>query len=266
MRAFGFTQKKFIGLTATGRHRHLATWLSTVFQILRTGRVSQDQWDGFLKEYTRILDWSGLDLPAAPPGSGDTQFRLAWLSDAIHFHRTAAGRVIRDADMAGTMITGDRAHPVPRPPAMTYQVALDGLRSLFNIGSILRSCEAAGIKTVILGNCPGSEDPRVAKTAMGALISEEKTEDLAPVLAEKKARGFTLIGVDTLEDSQPCHRVDWPDRAVLVFGNEEYGIAPHLLPIMDRFVHIPMFGMKNSLNVANAASVVLFQAVFSFTS
>lgn len=64
--------------------------------------------------------------------------------------------VVRDPDMAGTMITGDRKHPAPDPPPMTYQVALDGLRSLFNIGSIFRSCEAAGVRTVILGNCPGS--------------------------------------------------------------------------------------------------------------
>jgi len=266
MRTFGFTQKKFTGLTDPGRHRHLAAWLTAVFQTLRTGRVCPDQWGWFLREYEGILGWIDLDLPGGSPGGDNIPACLAWLSDAVHFHRTAAGMVIRDADMALTMITRDRKRPVTDPPPMTYLVALDGLRSLFNIGSILRSCEAAGVKTVILGNCPGSEDPRVAKTAMGARIAEEKTEDLASVLIKKKAMGFTIIGVDTLEGSRPCHRVDWPARAVLVFGNEEYGIAPHLLPMMDLFVHIPMFGTKNSLNVANAASVILFQAVFSFIS
>lgn len=266
MHSFGFTQKKFTGLTAQGRHRHLITWLTAVFQTLRTGRISQGQWDRFLREYAGILGWAGLDLPGGPPGTDSIPACLAWLSDAIHFHRTAAGMVVRDADMTRTMITGDRAHPGTAPPPMTYEVALDGLRSLFNIGSIFRSCEAAGVNTVILGNCPGSEDPRVAKTAMGARVREEKTGDLAAVLAEKKAMGFTLIGVDTLEGSRPCHRIEWPARAVLVFGNEEYGIASHLLPVMDWFVHIPMFGAKNSLNVANAASVILFQAVFSLTS
>ena len=266
MRSFGFTQKKFTGLTEQGRHRHLAAWLTTVFQTLRTGRIRQDQWDQFLFDYEGILGWADLELPGRIPGNDSVPQRLAWLSDAIHFHRTAEGRVIRDADMTRTMITGDRAHPENPPPAMTYQVALDGLRSLFNIGSILRSCEAAGIKTVILGNCPGSEDPRVAKTAMGAQVVEEKTQDLTAVLEEKKACGFTLIGVDTIEGSRPCYNVEWPEKAVLVFGNEEYGIAPHLIPVMDVFVHIPMFGAKNSLNVANAASVILFQAVFAFIS
>jgi tRNA(Leu) C34 or U34 (ribose-2'-O)-methylase TrmL len=266
MHSFGFTQKKFTRLTGPGRHRHLAAWLTANFQALRTGRVCPDQWKQLLREYSTILSWAGLDLPKPCPGGQDIPACLAWLSDAIHFHRIAAGMVIRDPDMAQTMITGDRAVSAPPPPAMTFQVALDGLRSLFNIGSILRSCEAAGIKTVILGNCPGSEDPRVAKTAMGARVSEEKTEDLAAVLAEKKAEGFTLIGVDTLEGSRPCHELDWPARAVVVLGNEEYGIAPHLLPVMDHCVHIPMFGAKNSLNVANAASIILFQAVFSFIS
>jgi tRNA G18 (ribose-2'-O)-methylase SpoU len=46
-----------------------------------------------------------------------------------------------------------------------------------------------------------------------------------------------------------------------VFGNEEYGMAAHLLPLMDDLVHIPMFGTKNSMNVANAAGVVIFQAM-----
>ena len=276
MRSFGFTRKKFDGLTEQGRHRHAAAWLTEVFQSLRTGRTSSETWQQFVTEYASVLEWMGLAMPAGPLASpsvslteqNETRARLAWLSDAIHRHRTGAGMVIRDPDLAATMVIGDRQIPAAEPPPMTYQVALDGLRSLFNIGAIFRTCEAAGVSTLILGNCPGREDPRVRKTAMGTheRIREEKTEDMAAALMEKKKHGFMVIGVETIEGSLPCHRFAWPDKAVLVFGNEEYGIAPHLLPVMDGFVHIPMFGMKNSLNVANAVSAVLFQAVFSLIS
>ncbi len=50
---------------------------------------------------------------------------------------------------------------------------------------------------------------------------------------------------------------------MLVFGNEEYGISSHVMPMVDAIVHIPMFGKKNSLNVANAVAVILFQIVLS---
>jgi 23S rRNA (guanosine2251-2'-O)-methyltransferase len=53
---------------------------------------------------------------------------------------------------------------------------------------------------------------------------------------------------------------------VVVFGNEEYGISSHVMPMVDDIVHIPMFGRKNSLNVANAVAVILFQIALSASS
>lgn len=246
----------------------MAAWLQDCFQTLRTGRVSSQQWQRFALEYATVLSWMGIALARPLPADTNVPECLAWVSDAIHSHRTGAGMVVRDHHMTRTMITGDRYAPAAEHPAMDYQVALDGLRSLFNIGAIFRTCEAAGVSTIILGNCPGGEDPRVRKTAMGAhqRISEEKTGDLAQTLLEKKKAGFAVIGMETVERSVPCHKFFWPPKAVLVFGNEEYGIAPHLLPVMDQCVHIPMFGTKNSLNVGAAVSAVLFQAVFSFIS
>ena len=159
--------------------------------------------------------------------------------------------------------TGDKKASRFQAPAIEIMVALDGLRSLFNVGSIFRTCDAAGVKGIILGNTPGKEDPRVAKTAMGSQewMAQEKTEDLFQTLMEKKKQGFTILGVETVEGAIPCQGMDWPPKMVLVMGNEEYGISPQVLGACDAFVSIPMFGKKNSMNVANAAAVVLFQAV-----
>ena len=264
MKNFGFTEKKFMSLSERGKQNHIVSWLGEVYQTLSAGRVSRQQFEAFHTRYRMILAW--LDRPCPPlPDSEDTREWLVFVSDLIHGHRTASGKILRDHDLLEKVVTGDREVPENIRPDMEYQVALDGLRSLFNVGSIFRTCEAAGIRTLVLGNCLGKESPQVRKTAMGAQerIVEEHTRDLAQALEVKKEAGFTVICVETVAGSVPCHEYTWPAKAVLVMGNEEYGISPHVLRTADDMVHIPMFGKKNSLNVANALSAVLYQAVFS---
>ncbi len=173
--------------------------------------------------------------------------------------------VIKDHNLLEAVVTGDRSESNDLPSDIEYQVALDGLRSLFNVGSIFRTCEAVGVKTIILSNTMGKEHPQVRKTAMGSQewITQEKTQDLAQTLVDKKAKGFRIIGVETMAGSAPCHGYAWPKKAILVVGNEEYGISPHVLRVVEDMVHIPMYGKKNSLNVANATTAILYQAVLS---
>lgn len=264
MDTFGFTRKKYLSLSEQGRRTHLSGWLASVYQRLLTSRVTPEQFCRIHAQYRTITAWSGTSCPPVPAGS-DNRARLAFISDAIHRLRIESGQFPRDYDLLDRVVTGDRAAPRQVRPDMDYQVALDGLRSLFNVGSIYRSCEAAGVRHLILGNCPGRENPRVRKTAMGTQhrLVEEKTTDLAQTLEAKKRQGFRIIALETLSDAVPCHQYPWPAKAVLLVGNEEYGIAPHVLSTRDDAVHIPLFGQKNSLNVANALSTVLFQAVFS---
>ncbi len=263
MKRFEFTKKKFLSLSDTGRRTHVIAWLSIIYQKLGTGRTTTTQCQDFAQQYKIILDWMGMPW-YAPPVSDSTRTWLVYVSDAIQAHRAASGKGLRDYDLLDKVMTEDGKSHAPAPPVMDYQVALDGLRSLFNVGSIFRTCEGAGIQTIILGNCLGKKSPQVRKTAMGTQdrIIEEPTQDLALVLADKKKEGFRIICVETIEGSLPCHEYQWPKKAVIIMGNEEYGISPHVLCAMDDAVHIPMFGEKNSLNVANALSVVLYQAVF----
>ncbi|WDP91701.1 MAG: hypothetical protein HUN04_19130 [Desulfobacter sp.] len=264
MKGFGFTRKKFLTLTDKGRHKHLIDWLSGIYQTLAAGRTGTGAFLDFAREYKTICIWMGLAAAEAPVESG-VPHRLAYVSDAVHRHRTLLGLAPRDYDLLDRVVTGDREQPLMQRPAMDYQVALDGLRSLFNVGSIYRTCEAAGVDHIILGNCLGKESPQVRKTAMGAQdnITEEHTKDLAGCLETKKARGYHIIAVETISGSSACHDYPWPEKAVIVMGNEEYGISPHVLAAADHAVHIPMFGKKNSLNVANALAAVLYQAVFT---
>lgn len=266
MDSFGFTRKKFLALALPNKHRHLIRWLAGIFQSLSTNRVSPSGFNLFLYQYETALSWLALPLPQAPDNQ-DPRACMEFVSDLIHFHRKEAGINAKDGDLLSPVTNQDRetVQAMDELAGPQLVVALDGLRSLFNVGSIFRTCDAAGVSRIILGNTAGKEDSRVQKTAMGAQewVSQEKTADLFQALTDMKEKGFRVVGVETVQGSRPCHGYDWPSACVLVLGNEEYGISSHVQPACDDFIHIPMFGRKNSMNVANAAAVVLYQARLS---
>jgi tRNA G18 (ribose-2'-O)-methylase SpoU len=190
----------------------------------------------------------------------DTKILIEFVSDSIHLHRIKAGLCPKDHDLLVQVMSADRKLPEKQLPVFHYHIALDGLRSLFNTGSIFRTCDAAGFQSIILGNTPGPEHPVVRKTSMGASnwVSFTKTDDLAAGLYAMKKKGFKITGIETVKDSESYANYSWQEKGVVVFGNEEYGISSHVMKICDDFVHIPMFGVKNSLNVANSVSIIVF--------
>lgn len=260
MDTFGFTKHKFLKISENNQHRHLIKWLSGFYHTLTTNRVSPQSLDLFSSQYNQVLNWMGLGQFNSPD-KYDLRKWMEAISDHIHKHRLAAGLYVRDHDLLEQVSKKD-FEQVVKKPNFECHIALDGLRSLFNVGSIFRTCEAAGFRSVILGNTAGKEDKRVCKTAMGAeqWIEQEKTDDLAQTLLDKKEQGFQIIGVETVLNSSPYNEFNWQNNSILVFGNEEYGISSHVLRVCDTFIHIPMFGKKNSINVANAVASVCFQA------
>lgn len=265
MDAFEFTKKKLISLCPETRNKHIISWLSGFYQKLTTNRVNPASLDLFCRQYNEILDWTGMKA-FIKPESNTTRSWIESISDRIHFHRTALGTPVRDPDLLEMIQTDDTLFPCHHQN-FNCHLALDGLRSLFNVGSIFRTCDAAGFKSIILGNTKGKEHPGVKKTAMGShkWIEQEKTQDLAQTLLEKKEKGFRIIGVDTIKDALPFYDMPWEDNTILVFGNEEYGISSHVRRVCDDFVHIPMYGKKNSLNVANAVAVICFNVAGSLS-
>jgi len=260
MDTFGFTRKKLLSLDPENRNRHIINWLTLLYHQLVCNRVKPESLDLFTVQYNNILGWMGM-ARFTKPESDETRAWIETISDRIHFHRFAmGGRPLRDPDLLEKVQREDQPVLHTRMD-IDCHVALDGLRSLFNIGSVFRTCEAAGFNSLILGSTPGKEHPGVRKTAMGAhqWVTQEKTDDLAQTLIEKKETGFQIIGIETIKGSRPFYDIPWQNRTIVVFGNEEYGISTHVMEICDEFVHIPMFGRKNSINVANAVSIICFQ-------
>jgi len=99
------------------------------------------------------------------------------------------------------------------------------------------------------------------KTAKGCqdYISFEKYENITDKLLELKEEGYQIVAVETTTNSKDISEFFFKEKTVLIFGNEEIGICQKNLDIAQEAVAIDMKGFKNSLNVANAASIAVYE-------
>ena len=147
---------------------------------------------------------------------------------------------------------------------------LDNLRSAFNVGSIFRTADATGCAQVITtGITPhpnGNGAEKVSKSALGAEIVVPSrhfptTREAIEFIREKYPE-YQVVGLETTEKSVCYTKFSFPpEGVVLVLGNEVTGVDTKIMPLMDNLLEIPMFGTKNSLNVASCAPIVLYEIV-----
>lgn len=149
-------------------------------------------------------------------------------------------------------------------------VILDNIRSVHNVGSIFRTCDAAGVSKIYLcGTTPtpfdrfGRERSDIAKVALGAekTVPWEYAENTADVVKRLKIEGFRLFGVEQYDGSIDYASVAYPKECAFVFGNEVDGVSLDVLVLCDEIIEIPMHGQKESLNVSVAAGIILFNAL-----
>lgn len=159
------------------------------------------------------------------------------------------------------------ATPVPAslPRDMDACVMLEDLQDPGNLGSILRTCAAAGVRHVLLSrNAVHAWSPRVLRAGMGAHFALDIHERVDLLAA---ARQFPGKKIATRRQSPArLFDTDLTERVALLFGNEGAGLSVSLLAAADAVVSIPMPGKAESLNVAAAAAVCLFERVRQLTA
>jgi TrmH family RNA methyltransferase len=153
------------------------------------------------------------------------------------------------------------ARPQPEKPAagMT-RLMLEDIQDPGNMGTILRSAAAAAVTEVFLSaGCVDVFSPKVLRAGMGAhfALSLHEHVDLE---AELRAFGGTRL-VTSLQGDRSLYAQDLRGAVAFVFGNEGAGVSPVLHDIADARVRIPMPGQAESLNVAMAATLCLFERV-----
>ncbi|MCD4671548.1 MAG: hypothetical protein K8R77_02690 [Anaerolineaceae bacterium] len=146
---------------------------------------------------------------------------------------------------------------------LSISIALDNLRSAYNVGSIFRTADATGIEHIYLyGITPTPNNPKIQKTSLSAEYavpwSHHKNGVDHLLSVKEKYQIWALEG-----GPKACSIFDLPDQksnqpVLLIFGSEYAGIDPGLLRLVNKTIFIPMTGFKRSLNVASAFSVAAY--------
>ena len=142
-------------------------------------------------------------------------------------------------------------------------VVLDHLEDPHNLGAIIRTCEAAGIKGVIIPkNRQVQVNATVMKTSVGTLdnVSVVAVSNIANTLERLKKEGYWIVGT-SLEDSVDYRSIDYSGKIVLVIGNEGKGISQLVSKKCDFLAKIPMYGETNSLNASVATGIMIYEII-----
>lgn len=139
-------------------------------------------------------------------------------------------------------------------------VALDSVADPGNLGTILRTNDAAGIRGVILlDNCTDPYDPASLRASMGAVFNQVLVKTTFQQFAAwKKFHAIPVIGTSDKARTD-YHFYRYPNRMVLMMGSERHGLQERHLAICDEIVAIPMRGVSDSLNLAVATALCVYE-------
>ncbi len=151
---------------------------------------------------------------------------------------------------------------------------LDSVRSSHNVGAIFRTADAVGVSKIYLaGYTPtptdrfGRPNEKLRKTALGATatVPWEAITDVVGLVSSLREAGVFVVAVEQHARAQSLFAAPVPtDRPVAyVFGNEIEGVSDAVLALADTVIDLPMLGMKESLNVAVTAGIVLYHDRFA---
>jgi 23S rRNA (guanosine2251-2'-O)-methyltransferase len=153
------------------------------------------------------------------------------------------------------------------------------LRSTHNVGSLLRTAEGLGVTKVYLtgytpypakvgdGRLPHISQKltsQISKTALGAEKSDfwQHMDDVSDCITITKKSGYTIAAVEQAQNSIALPQYKTPKKIALLVGRETDGIEHEVLKQCDEIIEIPMFGMKESFNVVQAAAMTLYHCRF----
>ncbi len=144
-------------------------------------------------------------------------------------------------------------------PKMPLYIVLDNLRSAFNVGSIFRLCDALRVEGLYLcGYTAHPPNVKLQKTSLGTseFVPWKHFDSALEAVTHLKRRKIAVWAAETTSVSTPYDTVRYPSPVAVVFGNEALGVSREVLDACEEFVQIPMYGFKNSVNVAASVAVI----------
>ncbi len=147
-----------------------------------------------------------------------------------------------------------------RQPDLT--VVCENIHDPHNVSAILRTCDAVGVPTVYLWYTT-QVFPELGKKSSASAkkwIESRRVHSGDSLRRTLKAAGFTIYATHLGTASVSIYDIDWTKPSAIIVGNEHEGVSEPALAIADQNIHIPMFGMVESLNVSVATAVMLYEA------
>ena len=141
-------------------------------------------------------------------------------------------------------------------------VLLNDIRSLHNIGSIFRTCDAMAVEKLYLCGITATPPHReIRKTAIGASesVNWEYQKNAIEVIKKYQKSGYKIIAVEQTDKAISLENFNWnKEKILLIFGNEVNGVDQDLINVSDMSIEIPQWGTKHSFNISVSAGIVLW--------
>lgn len=144
-----------------------------------------------------------------------------------------------------------------------FVVILDHLEDPHNLGAIIRTCEAAGVKKIIMPRDRQVQiNATVMKTSVGTLDNVDiiSVSNLVNAIEKLKDNGYWIVGT-ALDNSVDYRSIDYSGKIALIIGNEGSGISNLVSKKCDFLAKIPMYGETNSLNASVAAGIMIYEII-----
>ena len=145
------------------------------------------------------------------------------------------------------------------------RIVLENLRSAYNVGNIVRTADALWRWVIWVWYTARRDHKQVRKTSLWAeeQIPKMEFDTITDFLDYTKKENIWLIAAELAQDSIPLTEFVYPpergNRGALIVGNEVTGVEQETLSRVPMIVHIPMLGSKESLNVWQAAAIIMWE-------
>ncbi|MHC5200670.1 RNA methyltransferase [Myroides sp. LJL119] len=165
--------------------------------------------------------------------------------------------------LANSELDRKNAEEFKRSSKTPLIVVLDDVRSLHNIGSVFRTCDAFLIQKVYLcGITATPPNKEIHKTALGATdtVEWEYVKDIEDVISRLKSEKVNIQSIEQVQNSVMLQdfKVESNTTYALVFGNEVKGVSQAVVDLSDGVIEIPQLGTKHSLNISVSAGIVIW--------
>jgi tRNA G18 (ribose-2'-O)-methylase SpoU len=185
---------------------------------------------------------------------------------ALRQVRADQAAYLRNTDRSHTLDSSANSSSSSSNTIRTHPLVLvlDNIRSAFNVGSMFRTAETAGLQEIVTcGITAHPPHPKLRKTAFSAAdtVPSRHFDDIVTAITALRSEGYHIVVMETTSLSHRYTEMSYPRKTALVVGNEITGVDPRIIELADAVTEIPTFGCKNSLNVAAAAPIVIFEVL-----